>query len=292
MSASKKPLIASIALTIVGIVWGTTYAINKEALEFVSPLSMLMYRFVLSAILLSLFYAKKLTKVTLGEVKTGFKIGIFLFLAMFFTTVGAVFTTASKQSFIIGSYILYVPLLAFIINKIKPDKYAIIAVCMATAGLGLLTVEKNTSFNIGDTFSVLSSIFFALHIIVVERYSNKIDPIISTLMQFLTIAIFSIILVAIYEGFDFSILWKMKYTFAYIVIFTTTLPFVVQNIAQKYISSTSTSVILVLESVFGSIFAIFYLNEKMSLQMFLGSVIILLAVMTQQTKWRLNLRRI
>lgn len=66
----------------------------------------------------------------------------------------------------------------------------------------------------------------------------------------------------------------------------TVIAFVVQNIAQKYISSTSTALILTLESVFGSVFAVFYLKEKISTTMIIGCAIVFLGIITQETKWK------
>ena len=52
--------------------------------------------------------------------------------------------------------------------------------------------------------------------------------------------------------------------------------------AQKFTPSTHTSIILSLESVFGAISGIIMIGEKFTLFMFIGSVLILVAVIVSR----------
>ena len=246
----------------------------------------MMFRFGFSAIFLCLIYLNKLKYIKWVDIKRGSIIGIFMFFSFFTLVTGIQYTTASKQSFIIGSYVLMVPFLSWIINKRKPDIYAIISAILATVGIGLLTIDKNVGFNKGDLISVFAALFFACHMIAIEHYGKDSDPIILTIIQFIVTALLFIFLVGIFEFYDFSILPQFKFSIFYLVIITTVIAFVVQNIAQQYISSTNTALILTLESVFGSIFAIYYLQETMTKQMVIGCFIVFIAIFTYQTKWK------
>lgn len=258
----NKAKLSIISLIIVALAWGTSYAIIKDTLKIVEPFTLMTIRFGGAAIFLTLLYLRKIRNINLDEIKKGSIIGIFMFGAFITLVTGIQYTTASKQSFLIGSYVLIVPFLGWLINKKKPDIYAIIGVICAVIGLGLLTLGGIDGINIGDFISILCSLSFALHMIMIEKYCNETDPIILTVIQFWTTAILFIILSLSFENHDFSVVKKAKFSIAYLVIVTTVIAFVVQNIAQKYISLTSTALILTLKSVFGGIFAIFYLKKK------------------------------
>jgi drug/metabolite transporter (DMT)-like permease len=285
MNTSKTAKIASIALALVALAWGTSYAIIKETLDIVEPLTLMAIRFGGAAILLSIVYANRLLKIKIHELKRGIIIGFFMFCAFATLSIGIQYTTASKQSFLIGAYVIIVPFLSWVINKIFPDKYAIIGAICAVVGLAMLTLGGIEGLTLGDGISILCSISFALHMIMIEKYCHDTDPIVLTIVQFWTAAIIFIVLAFTFENHDISVLTNATGSVAYLVIVTTVIAFVVQNVAQRYISSTSTALILTLESVFGSVFSMIYLGEKMSIVMILGCLIVFIGIVTQETKW-------
>ena len=280
----KVEIIASIVLAVVALVWGTTYAVIKDTLSVVQPFSLMMFRFGFSALILSMMYLKKFKIIKSVDLKRGIIIGIFMFLAFYFLIVSIRFTTASKFSFIVGAYVLIVPFLSWIINKTKLDRYAIVGAILATIGLAFLTMEKGAVFNLWDLVAGCCSFFFAAHMIAIEKYSGDSDPILLTIIQFITTAVLFIILTGIKEGYDFTVLPEIKWTLGYLVIISTIIPFAIQNIVQRYISSTSTALILTLQSAFGSIFAVYYLDERMTKQMIIGCLLIFIAIVFQETK--------
>ena len=280
----KVEVVASIILAVVALVWGTTYAVIKDTLSVVQPFSLMMFRFVFSALILSLMYLKKFKTIKSVDLKRGIIIGIFMFLAFYFLIVSIRFTTASKFSFIVGAYVLIVPFLSWVINKTKLDRYAIVGAILATIGLAFLTMERGAVFNLWDLVAGCCSFFFAAHMIAIEKYSGDSDPILLTIIQFITTAVLFIILTGIKEGYDFMVLPEIKWTLGYLVIISTIIPFAIQNIVQRYISSTSTALILTLQSAFGSIFAVYYLDERMTKQMIIGCLLIFIAIVFQETK--------
>ena len=280
----KVEVVASIILAVVALVWGTTYAVIKDTLSVVQPFSLMMFRFGFSALILSLMYLKKFKTIKSVDLKRGIIIGIFMFLAFYFLIVSIRFTTASKFSFIVGAYVLMVPFLSWVINKTKLDRYAIVGAILATIGLAFLTMERGAVFNLWDLVAGCCSFFFAAHMIAIEKYSGDSDPILLTIIQFITTAVLFIILTGIKEGYDFTVLPEIKWTLGYLVIISTIIPFAIQNIVQRYISSTSTALILTLQSAFGSIFAVYYLDERMTKQMIIGCLLIFIAIVFQETK--------
>src|SRR5665647_627359 len=161
----KQCVLSVIALILTSLIWGTVYAITKDVLNNIKPFTLMTLRFSLSTILLSILFFKRLRKIKKKDVYEGSIIGIFMFFSFFTLVTGISYTTASKQSFIVGAYVLIVPFLAWTINKKKPDTYSIIGAIIATVGIGLLTINSSFNMNKGDLISMFCSLSFAFHMI-------------------------------------------------------------------------------------------------------------------------------
>lgn len=284
MDYKKKSIMSSIALGLIALLWGTSYAIIKNILSDIKPFTLMSLRFGISTIFLCVIFPTKLKSIRKKDMLHGSIIGIFLFLAFLNLVTGIFYTTASKQSFLVGAYVLIVPFLGWIIYKKPPNIYSVSGAVLAVFGIGLLTLNGSFYINKGDFISILCSLSFACHMIAIEYFNKDSDPIVSTIIQFLVTSILFIILTGIFESFTIHLSSNVLKSIAYLTIFTTVIPFVVQNIAQRYISSTSTALILTLESAFGGIFAIILLNEILSFQMLMGCVLIFTGIIIQTTR--------
>ncbi len=273
-----------VALAAVALAWGTSYAIIKDTLNVIRPFTLMLFRFGLSALFLGIIYAGKLKKITTRDLRRGGLIGLFMFGAFFCLVTGIQFTTASKQSVLIGSYVVIVPFLSVLFNGTRPGAYAFAGAGLAVVGLGLLTLGDGIDgFNRGDAVSALCAVFFALHMIAIERFGKDSDPILMTIIQLAVTAALFLVLALAFESVDFGVIARAALPIGYLVAVTTVLAFAVQNVAQRHITSTSTALILTLESAFGSVFAVFYLRERMTPLMALGCLVVLAGIVTQES---------
>ena len=138
---------------------------------------------------------------------------------------------------------------------------------------------------LGDLLTLIGGFFYACHIVSVGYYSKKHDPILLTIFQFSVTAILSLIFALIFEPKVSSVTGEMIFPIVYLALFSTLIGFLIQNVAQKYTSSTHAAIILSMESVFGNIFSIIFLKEALSVRLFIGCLLILISVITTETKW-------
>jgi len=281
---SNKKALSTVGLIFIALVWGSSFVIIKDTLNIVPPFTMCMIRFVPATILLALIYIRKLRHIGLNDIRKGSIIGIFMFLSYVTEILAFKYTTASKLAFIGGLSVVFVPFMAWKINKRRPDRYAVAGVILAVIGLGLLTIRKGESICIGDFLALLNAITFAAHVISIEHFAKNSDPIILTIQQFLVTAVGFVALTLMFETFSLDILIIAVPQMAYLVIFCTLIGFIILNVAQRHVSSTSVAMILMLATVVGSVSSIYFLNEYMSMQMVAGGILILLAITTQETK--------
>lgn len=287
----SRNMLADVSLLFVALIWGSGFIATKHGLDSISPLYLNAFRFSLAFILMLIFFRKKVSEVNKESLIGGIVIGIFLFAGFAFQTVALQYTTAGKQAFLTGTNVVMVPFLYWIISKKRPDSYSFIATFLSFIGIGLLTLNNGLSIQIGDSLTIVCAFFFACHIVSIGYYTKKNDPILLTILQFGVAAILSFTTAIFFEEIPTGITTKGVYSVVYLGVFSTLIAFLVQNIAQKYTSSTHAAIMLSLESVFGSLLSVILLNEIFTESMIVGCVIIFIAIITAETKWKFLTKR-
>lgn len=285
MKQMQQKRTAASALAFVALAWGAAYAVIKDALNTYSPFQLLFFRFLLATLILAVIFHRRLGQLGKENLIIGSKIGIFLFLAFATMILGIQRTTASKLSFILGIYVLIVPFLSMLVTRKRPEFKTVVGAVLAAAGIGLLTLNQSLTIGRGDLISLSSSFFFAVHMLMIERYSGKCDAILSTLVQFGLCAVLFGALTGVFEAYTPHITPHGVLGLGYIVLFSTVIAFLVQNIAQKYLNASSTALILSLETGFGGIFAVLLLHEAVTQRMIVGGSLILAGIAAGEVKW-------
>jgi len=284
----KKSILADVSLLLVALVWGGGFIAVKGALDSVSPFYITALRFSIAVIIMLLVFRNKIKLITKRDLIVGTLVGFLLFLGFAAQTIGMKYTTAGKNAFLTGTNVVIVPFLYWAISKKKPDVYSLLSAFLCFIGIGLLTLGSGMHFGIGDSLTLLCALFFAAHIVAVGFFAQKVDVIILVILQLGTAAIFSIIAALIFEPKPQPLNLDTLLAIGYLGIFSTMLAFLVQNLAQKYTSSSHAAIILCLESVFGSILSVIMLDEIFTPKMILGCLIIFIAIITTETKWNFS----
>lgn len=83
-------------------------------LESLEPFQIMAGRFFLAALLMGAAGFPRVKKITRQEWRAGTGMGIFLFAAFAFQTVGLRYTTPSKNAFLTAANVVFVPFIAFL----------------------------------------------------------------------------------------------------------------------------------------------------------------------------------
>lgn len=70
----------------------------------------------------------------------------------------------------------------------------------------------------------------------------------------------------------------------YLGVFSTTIAFLLQTVAQKFITETKAAIILSTESFWGMAFSVIILSEVLTVKMGIGAILILSAIILSETK--------
>lgn len=280
----KNSLFADISLLLVAIIWGGGFIAVKDSLNAITPFYQMALRFGISTILMYLVFYKRVKRINKTQFKNGAIIGVFLFLGFAFQTVGINYTSAGKSAFLTAVYVVLVPFLQWLIMKRRPDNYSLTGALICLVGISLLTLQGGFSLGYGDSLTLICAFAFAGQILAIGKYVEMDDPLILTVVQLGVAAVLSLLVALFFEPIPTGMNLRAMGSILYLAIFSTTLAFLIQNIAQKYTTSTHAAIILSLESFFGAVFSVLFFKEIFTLAMVLGCGLIFIAIVTTETK--------
>ncbi len=285
-SDSKKSLLADMSLLLVALLWGGGFVAVKDAIDSVTPFYMMSIRFICASLTLALIFYRKFKNISKKDIISGLIIGTFLFAAFTAQTIGIQYTTAGKQAFLTTVYVVVIPFFVWIVDKQRPSYYSIISAALALIGIGLLSINKGFQFsmNLGDWLTLISAVLFAAHIISVGHFTKGTHPIILSVLQMSFAGVLSLISAFIFEPKFTGINNDALFSIIYIIIFSTMIPFLIQNVAQKYTHPNHVGIILSFESVFGAVLSVIVLKDVFTMNMIIGCIIIFIAVIISETK--------
>ena len=274
-----------LGLLLVTIIWGFGFPITDIALNYASPYQILMFRFGIATMLLSLIFHKCLRGIDKKAVVRGVIVGVFLFAGFLFQTIGLQHTTPSKSAFLTTTYVVMVPMIGFFLFRQKIGRFAVYGALLAVAGTALLSWNPGEALSWGDTLTLLCALGFACHVFFTGHFINKgEDPVRLTITQMVTaLACASLAWVFVGGGPLFDIAPRGWATVFYMGVISTTISYLLQTVSQKHVTNqTKAVVIMSMESVFGTLASVLLLNEILTGRMFLGFVVILCGVLVAQ----------
>jgi drug/metabolite transporter (DMT)-like permease len=264
-----------LALLLTTAIWGATFPATKAALEQIPPLSFLLLRFLLGTLLVLLWFVISRRQLhydrallAASALTTGF-----LFLGYLLQTVGLQHTSASNSAFLTALYVIVVPLILM-----RIDRRVVVATAIAVVGLWLL-VKPTTAMNVGDLMTLGCAIAFAGHIICLERFTRRYD--VPSLFVWQMVAMMVLFIPAPW--------WEATTTSAFsptmvllvalgVTGVLATLAFAVQMWAQQLVPAQQVALLFASEPAYAAWLSWYFLGETLDMQGWIGSALILLAV--------------
>ena len=274
----NKTLAAQVSMVIVTLMWAAGYITAKMALDGgMTPNVYTSFRFCGAALVMALIFHKNLLRADKKTIKAGIYIGLAAGIAYVIQNIGLNMTTASKAGFLTGLYIVLVPIFDCTLKHILPKKNEVIGISVATIGLAVLSLNANFSIGLGDILVFISSVFFAISIVMIGHFAGDQDPIALSVIQTIVIGLMGLLLAVATEPAPKAEIFNgtMIFLVLYAIFFNCALNTIVQNVAQSLISPTAAALILVLEPVFSGIFAFFLLHEPLGIKELTGSGMII-----------------
>jgi drug/metabolite transporter (DMT)-like permease len=144
---------------------------------------------------------------------------------------------------------------------------------------------QNSDFQLslgkGDIILIFSALFFALHIIYVDKTYidfSEINIYLFIVIQMLTVCLLSLPPALFFETFPKEISNSVLVGFAYNILFGTILAYSAQIVVQKYSPPTHISLIMVFESVFAFFFSWLFYGEVITWKTLAGASLMIFGI--------------
>lgn len=263
-------------------IWGTSFVILKEALDSIGTMWVLALRFIIAAALLLLAAGKRLKTLGRDGLRGGMLLGVCLAAAYIFQTYGLKYTTPGKNAFLTSTYCVLVPFMGWGFYKRRPNAANIIAAFMCVLGIGLVSLSGTSPFNIGDALTLVCGIFYALQIILTERFIGDCDALSLTGVEFGTAAVICLAGALIFESAPVGLSLELWGSIAYMGVMCTALCFFLQTWGMRYTPSSTAAVIMTFESVFAIIISVIFYDEPVTVRLICGFTLIIASVIISE----------
>ena len=335
---NKRIFRADLLLIVTAAVWGFGFVAQRSGMQYIGPFTFNGIRFILgslSLLPLAVWRRDNRRKTSAKEndgaavnnrqenrnLFTSFLVaGTCLFIGVSFQQLGMMATTAGNAGFITGLYVIFTPIFGIFLGR-KTGKATWIGAALTFTGLYFLSLAGGfRNINPGDIIVAISAVFWAFHVLVIDRLVVKTDPIELSSGQFAVAGIFSLISAFSIEPLLSLRLIKMKPEFLQAGLFSwksfpdllsglssgiiplslisnalipvlygglvsVGIGYTLQAVAQRDAPPAHATIILCLEGSFAALGGVLLLNEPAGLRTIIGFALMLGGMLVSQ--WEL-----
>jgi drug/metabolite transporter (DMT)-like permease len=279
---------ALLALVVVTAVWGVTFVQVKDALELYPLFAFLAVRFAIASLTLAPAAATRLRGA--GWKPAAF-LGSLLALGYALQTAGLERTTVSSAGFITGLYVVFTPIFAYALFRLRVDRVVVVGVALAVVGLALLS-GVGAGDPVGDALVLAGSAAFSLQIVLMERYARRYDVVAFTFVEMVAAFVgFTVVAVALgqIEVPRGATVWAALLVTG---IFASALGFLVQTWAQSRMSAARTALAFAMEPVWTAIFGFWLAGDRLGVVGWTGAALIMAGIVVAEPAAAEALRRL
>lgn len=280
----NKNLKADLMLVLVTLCWGASYYLMDIALGDMGPFTLNSYRFLGAFVVGGIIGFKKLRHASKETLKYSAILGSILLFVYIGATFGVKNTSLSNSGFLCALTVIFVPIINFFIRHKVPEKKTIFAILVSVVGIMLLTLKSDFSFNqenlLGDALCLMCAIFYAFHLIMVEKAVSheNVDAFQVGIFQLGVTGVYMLGLSCFFETPHLPTTSTIWFSVIVLSVFCTGVAFIVQTIAQQYTSAAHVGIIFTLEPVFAGIVAFAFAGEILTTQAYIGAALMIAAL--------------
>ena len=299
----KTNRLHSLLLVLTALIWGTAFTAQSAGGDVVGPYTFNSIRSLIGAAVLlpviRLSDRMQLTKhrpVTKEDRRMllagGTACGIALAAGSNLQQLGLYFgSSAGKAGFLTACYMLIVPVLGLFLHK-KCGWNVWAGIVAAVIGLYLLCIRGDFRVEFSDLPLLLCAFVFALHILIIDYFVEKVDGVRMSCLQFLVCGLISAVPMCFADmrhaaggiaGWTQALLGPDAWIpILYAGVLSCGAGYTLQIVGQQGVNPTVASLLLSMESVFSVLAGWVILGEALQGREILGCVLIFGAVMFAQ----------
>lgn len=279
----RRPIAATVwadlAVLGVAVVWGASYPVAKGALLYAPVLILILYRFVITTIIMAVVARREIVSLSSGDLLRGFLLGTILFSIFLAETYGVALTSATNTALIISLCVIFTPILDYGLSRRFPPPAVVVSAIMCCLGVGVLTGGV-TTFGAGDLLVLSAAMLRAVMVVSTKRLmrGRQISSAALTAVQGFAVTVLASIVVITQFGLRGLTVHadpQFWLSVAFLSLFCTIAAFYIQNAAVRRTTPTRVGFLMGTEPFFGFLLAYLLLAEPITVSSITGAALIL-----------------
>ncbi|MDY0151503.1 MAG: DMT family transporter, partial [Candidatus Cloacimonas sp.] len=263
-------------LIITAAIWGFAFVAQRLGMQSLDPMTYNAIRFAMGALFVWVIAARKCKRLQAFP----WLMGLVLFIAASFQQIGILYTSAGSAGFITGLYVVIVPVMG-LFRRQKVGRQLILAILLAIGGMFLINRPGNLEMSMGNLLVLVSAVFFAWHVQLVDYYGSKFEVAYLAFSQFALVAALSAFSALFYHLFKAPAylisakfgadVWKAALPLLYGGLMSVGIAYTLQIKAQQKAEPGKAALIMCMEGVFALFGGWLILQETLDLRIFIGA---------------------
>lgn len=256
----------------------------------VGPFAFTGIRFLLGVCVVAPLAWRDLRLISLREVQPGRRevlavsgLGLLLALGAVFQQIGISSTTITNAGFLTALYVPLVPLISWLILRVRPHWSVWPTSMGCLVGTWMLSGAGGVSIGVGDAWVIASSFFWALHVFFVGRIAQRIAaPFLVACAQFFVCGVACLLWASLTE----TIVWEGVRLAALPIIYSGVLSvgfaYTGQVVGQRYVAAADAAIILSGETLFAALFGFLLMGDRLNSVGIMGCTLIFVCIIAVQ----------
>lgn len=282
---------ANAALLLASALWGFAFVAQRVGAGHVGPLTFSGVRFALGFLVVLAIIAIRSTlrrvpwqrrrQAWRATLWPGVLAGVLLAVAVNLQQAAMSSVPAGNAAFITGLYMVFVPVIAAFRGH-RSSLATVVGVAASVVGLYLIAVTDSFTIGPGEILLIISTVIWALQILVIDHYGGPLSALRFAAVQFFTCAVLSSLGALVIDPAPFAGIDQAVGPILYGGILSVGVAFTLQVVGQRDALATHAALIMAMESVFGAIGGALILGESMGVRGYVGAALMVTGMVVAQ----------
>lgn len=277
-------------MLLTALIWGSTFVAQQLGMQHVGPFTYTGARFLMGAVIVAPLALREYLRLqgrgvpfSVHDLLAWGGLGMLLFLGAIFQQIGVGGTTVSNAGFLTALYVPMVPLLGWALDRYRPHPSVWPATVGTVVGTYFLSGGTFTALTTGDWWIIASTVFWALHVLLIGRVAAKKGaPIMVAFTQFVVCGVLAALLATAQESVTTVQLHAALPAILYGGVLSVGIAFTLQVVAQRHTQPTDAAILLSSELIFAALAGAWYLGEQLSTIQLAGGAMIFVCILAVQ----------
>ncbi|GAB7228561.1 DMT family transporter [Vibrio rotiferianus] len=286
LNSERKAAFVLVATTMIAALG---WIFSKETIQGLPPFGFIGLRFTIASLCLLPLCIKPLRAANKKDIFAAAGVGVLLGGAlMCWIHAISISDTLGEGAFIMSLSMLFVPIVAWVMFRQRPQRIFWVSLPIAILGLGCLSLVGGWQQSSSQLWFLGAALMLALHFNVNSKYSQKLPVLLLTCIQLFVTGLIGLLISSLVETVPTEVSTSIWIWFALSTLLATSLRYVMQTMGQKFVQAGNAALIMILEPVWTVVLSVIWYGEVLTSNKLVGCALILFSLVIYRTGGKLR----